>query len=94
MSTQTISKWGSSPALRLPAAFAKQMRLEEGDKVADTIRIRVRYAHNPDTCGRLGWAISGEGRRAIGVRSAPLQHALKLSGAVHDCSVLQPASGV
>ncbi len=33
MSTQTISKWGSSLAFRLPAAFAKQMRLEEGAKV-------------------------------------------------------------
>ena len=30
MSTQTISKWGSSLGLRLPAAFARQMRLEEG----------------------------------------------------------------
>lgn len=33
MSTQTISKWGSSLAFRLPAAFAKQMRLEEGSTV-------------------------------------------------------------
>ena len=33
MSSQTISKWGSSLAFRLPAAFAKQMRLEEGAKV-------------------------------------------------------------
>ncbi len=33
MSTQTISKWGSSLAFRLPAAFAKQMRLEEGATV-------------------------------------------------------------
>ena len=33
MSTQPISKWGSSPAFRLPAAFAKQMRLEVGAKV-------------------------------------------------------------
>ena len=33
MSTQTVSKWGSSLAFRLPAAFAKQMRLEEGSKV-------------------------------------------------------------
>lgn len=33
MSTQTISKWGSSLAFRLPAAFAKQMRLEEGAQV-------------------------------------------------------------
>lgn len=33
MSTQTISKWGSSLAFRLPAAFAKQMRLEEGSQV-------------------------------------------------------------
>lgn len=33
MSTQTISKWGSSLAFRLPAAFAKQMKLEEGAKV-------------------------------------------------------------
>lgn len=33
MSTQTISKWGSSLAFRLPAAFAKQMRLEVGAKV-------------------------------------------------------------
>ena len=33
MSTQTISKWGSSLAFRLPAAFARQMRLEEGSKV-------------------------------------------------------------
>ena len=33
MSTQTISKWGSSLAFRLPAAFARQMRLEEGAKV-------------------------------------------------------------
>ena len=33
MSTQTVSKLGSSLAVRLPAAFAKQMRLEEGTKV-------------------------------------------------------------
>lgn len=33
MSTQTVSKWGSSLALRFPATFARQMRLEEGDKV-------------------------------------------------------------
>ena len=33
MSTQTVSKWGSSLAFRLPAAFAKQMRLEEGAQV-------------------------------------------------------------
>ncbi len=33
MSTQTISKWGSSLAFRLPAAFAKQMQLVEGSKV-------------------------------------------------------------
>ena len=33
MSIQTVSKWGSSLAFRLPAAFAKQMRLEEGSKV-------------------------------------------------------------
>lgn len=33
MSTQTVSKWGSSLAFRLPAAFAKQMQLEEGSKV-------------------------------------------------------------
>jgi antitoxin MazE len=33
MSTQTISKWGSSLAFRLPAAFAKQMQLEEGSAV-------------------------------------------------------------
>ena len=33
VSTQTISKWGSSLAFRLPAAFAKQMRLEVGAKV-------------------------------------------------------------
>ncbi len=33
MSTQTVSKWGSSLAFRLPAAFAKQMRLEEGARV-------------------------------------------------------------
>ena len=37
MSTQTISKWGSSLAFRLPAAFAKQMRLEVGAKVQLTI---------------------------------------------------------
>lgn len=34
MSTQTVSKWGSSLAFRLPAAFARQMRLEAGSKVA------------------------------------------------------------
>ena len=33
MSTQTIFKSGSSLALRLPAAIAKQMCLEVGDKV-------------------------------------------------------------
>ncbi len=33
MSTETISKWGSSLAFRLPAAIAKQMRLEEGSQV-------------------------------------------------------------
>jgi antitoxin MazE len=33
MSTQTISKWGSSLGLRLPAAFAKQMQLAEGAEV-------------------------------------------------------------
>jgi antitoxin component of MazEF toxin-antitoxin module len=33
MSTQTISKWGSSLAFRLPAVFAKQMQLEEGARV-------------------------------------------------------------
>lgn len=33
MPTQTISKWGSSLAFRLPAAFAKQMQLEEGSTV-------------------------------------------------------------
>jgi antitoxin component of MazEF toxin-antitoxin module len=33
VSTQTISKWGSSLAFRLPAAFVKQMRLEEGSKI-------------------------------------------------------------
>ena len=37
MATQTISKWCSSLAFRLPAAFAKQMRLEEGAKVQLTI---------------------------------------------------------
>lgn len=37
MSTQTLSKWGSSLAFRLPAAFAKQMRLELGAKVELTI---------------------------------------------------------
>lgn len=33
MSIQSISKWGSSLAVRLPAAFAKQMRLVPGSKV-------------------------------------------------------------
>ncbi|MFN8987249.1 MAG: AbrB/MazE/SpoVT family DNA-binding domain-containing protein, partial [Burkholderiales bacterium] len=33
MSIQSISKWGSSLAVRLPAAFAKQMRFGEGSKV-------------------------------------------------------------
>ncbi len=33
MSTQTITKWGSSLAFRLPAAFARQMRLEAGSRV-------------------------------------------------------------
>jgi antitoxin MazE len=33
MTTQTISKWGSSLAFRLPAAFAKQMQLAEGSQV-------------------------------------------------------------
>jgi antitoxin component of MazEF toxin-antitoxin module len=33
MTTQTISKWGSSLAFRLPAAFAIQMQLVEGSKV-------------------------------------------------------------
>lgn len=33
MSIQSISKWGSSLAVRLPAAFAKQMQLEPGSKV-------------------------------------------------------------
>ena len=37
MATQTISKWCSSLAFRLPTAFAKQMRLEEGAKVQLTI---------------------------------------------------------
>jgi len=33
MSTQTLSKWGSSLGVRLPAAFARQMQLEEGAQV-------------------------------------------------------------
>lgn len=33
MSTQTLSKWGSSLGVRLPVAFARQMQLEEGAEV-------------------------------------------------------------
>jgi antitoxin MazE len=28
-----ISKWGNSLALRIPAAFAKEIKLKDGDKV-------------------------------------------------------------
>jgi antitoxin component of MazEF toxin-antitoxin module len=52
MCTQTISKWGSSLAFRLLAAFAKQMRLEEGAKVElaiDSKRLVVQRAESaPD----------------------------------------------
>lgn len=52
MSTQTISKWGSSLGLRLPAAFARQMQLEEGAEVQlviDGKRLLVERIHSvPD----------------------------------------------
>ena len=52
MTTQTISKWGSSLAFRLPAAFAKQMRVEEGSTVElafDGNRLIIRpVASAPD----------------------------------------------
>jgi antitoxin MazE len=35
---QTISKWGNGLALRIPAAFAKTMGLEEGTVVALKVR--------------------------------------------------------
>ena len=50
MSTQTISKCGSSLAFRLPAAFAKQMRLEEGAKVQlaiDGKRLVIQRVESP-----------------------------------------------
>ena len=50
MSTQTVSKWGSSLAFRLPSAFAKQMRLEEGVTVKLSIdgkRLVIQRADSP-----------------------------------------------
>jgi antitoxin MazE len=35
---QTISKWGNSLALRIPAAFAKKVGLEEGNLVDLKVR--------------------------------------------------------
>lgn len=32
-----ISKWGNSLALRIPAAFIKEINLKEGDKVEATL---------------------------------------------------------
>ena len=32
-----VSKWGNSLALRIPAAFIKQIHLKEGDKVEATL---------------------------------------------------------
>jgi len=32
-----ISKWGNSLALRIPAAFAKEIQLKDGDKVEATL---------------------------------------------------------
>jgi antitoxin MazE len=32
-----ISKWGNSLALRIPAAFIKEIKLKEGDKVEATL---------------------------------------------------------
>ena len=50
MSTQTIFKWGSGLAFRLPVAFAKQMHLEEGAKVQLTIdgkRLVIQRVESP-----------------------------------------------
>ena len=32
-----ISKWGTSQALRIPAAFIKEIQLKDGDKVEATL---------------------------------------------------------
>lgn len=32
-----VSKWGNSLALRIPAAFIKEIKLKEGDKVEATL---------------------------------------------------------
>lgn len=37
MSTITLSKWGNALGVRIPQAFAKQLKLSPGDKVNITL---------------------------------------------------------
>lgn len=73
MSIQSLSKWGSSLAVRLPAAFAKQMRLGEGSKVEIAIDgkrlVVVAVDDEPDAKSFFA-----------GVKASQAQHGLAATG--------------
>ncbi|MFN7220469.1 MAG: AbrB/MazE/SpoVT family DNA-binding domain-containing protein [Burkholderiales bacterium] len=73
MSIQSLSKWGSSLAVRLPAAFAKQMRLGEGSKVEIAIDgkrlVVVAVDDEPDAKSFFA-----------GVKASQAQHGLVATG--------------
>lgn len=51
-----ISKWGNSLALRIPAAFAKEIQLKDGDKVEAILSKEGALIITPQKLDRKGIA--------------------------------------
>ena len=61
-----ISKWGNSLALRIPAAFIKEIQLKDGDKVEATLSKDGSLIIRPEKLDRKAIAaeLRSSGRRA------------------------------
>ena len=69
-----ISKWGNSLALRIPAAFIKEIQLKDGDKVEATLSKDGSLIIRPQ---RLD-------RKAIAVELRAFRATLKMGKSVMD----------
>ena len=69
-----ISKWGNSLALRIPAAFIKEIKLKDGDKVEATLSKDGSLIIRPQ---RLD-------RKAIAVELRAFRATLKMGKSVMD----------
>lgn len=69
-----ISKWGNSLALRIPAAFIKEIKLKEGDKVEATLSSDGALVIRPQKLDR----------KALSKMAKELKDSMKMGTSVMD----------